>query len=337
MNRLDLALPMLLLPFLAGAQLAEEPSAADRVLSQLKADETPPKPIPWTSPEGPIVLHGDFFGDGRHLALVASDGTTLAQADKGQWRVLGSWEVLPAWVPAGEDPEELGYENVKPPEVPFVLRDLNDDGVPEILIAFENDGERIGYAIARKKGDALDLLDVSSASNEPRGMAGFLKIPAVLWNGKSWEPIDNFYRWPKDGALSEVGSFGKYSDPEKQGKAGIIAIRRLPEGVDQAFQIREEDGVAKVRVGIWNGGFEIRDAADFATVRSVVPEGGTRDFLHTCALLFERMTGVPGELGVTRLQSEGFKKARPTLKLEIEGSEEAKALLGENPPKAEKP
>lgn len=270
------------------------------------------------------------------MALVASDGTTLAQAGEGQWRVLGRWDVLPAWVPAGEDPEERGYEKVKPPEVPFVLRDLSGDGVPEILIAFDNDGERIGYAIARKKGDALDLMDVSSANNEPRGLAGFLKIPAVLWNGESWEPIDNFYRWSKEG-LAEVGSLGKYSATPDDPNPGFIAVRHLDDGVDQAFQIREQNGLAIVLSGAWNGGFEIKDATEFAKVRSVVLEGQSSDIRYTMALLFERMTGVPGELGVTRAQVEGFKKARPGLKLEIEGSEEAKGLLGEKPASGMKP
>lgn len=336
MKPIALVLPISLLPFLASAQLAEEPSAAHRVLSNLKANEIPAKPVSWISPQGPIVLHGDFFGDGRHLALVASDGTTLAQAGEGQWRVLGRWDVLPAWVPAGEDPEELGYEKVKPPEVPFVLRDLSGDGVPEILIAFDNDGERIGYAIARKKGDALDLLDVSSASNEPRGLAGFLKIPSVLWSGKSWDLIDNFYRWSNEG-LTEVGSLGKYSGSPDEGSLGFIAVRHLPDGSDQAFHIREQDGLAIVLSGTWNGGFEIKDATEFAKVRSIVPEGASSNILHTKALLFERMTGVPGELGVTRAESEGFKQARGGLKLEIEGSEEAKALFGEKPAPAGKP
>lgn len=309
--------------------MAEVPKALEvpvaiGVLADLPFEAVPPKPVPWTSPGGPVVLHGDLFGDGRHLALVASDGTTLALAGKDGWEILDRWEVLPAWVPAGEKAEDLGYEHCSPPEVPFVLKDLTGDGVPEVLVAFENDGYDIGYRILKKKGEGAELLKIGSESGEPRFEGGFMVVCSQDAGRRAEGSIDTFYRWTNDVAVA-VGSFGEDCfDPEK---VSLFAVRHLSDDTEQAFEIKEGEGVLLVNSGKLDG-FQLADARHFAVVREAGKEQAPELF-DVGPLFFQRITGVPGELCMEPDGREDFKKAAAGMKLEIEGSEDAKKLLGE--------
>lgn len=309
--------------------MAEVPRALEvpvaiGVIADLPTDALPPKPVPWTSPGGPIVLHGDLFKDGRHLALVASDGTTLALAGKNGWEIIDRWEILPAWVPAGEKAEDLGYEHSNPPEVPFVLKDLTGDGVPEALVAYENDGYDIGYRILKKKGEGAELLKIGSESGEPRFEGGFMVLCSQDAGRKAEGSIDTFYRWTNDAPVA-AGSFGEEcSDPDK---VSLFAVRHLPDGTEQAFEIKGGEGVLLVNSGQLEG-FQLVDSRHFAVVREAGKEQAPGLF-DVGALLFERITGVPAELCMEAENREDFKKAKAAMKLEIEGSEEAKKLLGE--------
>ena len=103
-KRIAVVLPLLCLPFAGMAEVprALEVPVAIGVLADLPTDAMPPKPVAWTSPTGPIVLHGDLFKDGRHLALVASDGTTLALA--------GKWNQIDVTKEPKVTPDDIGFD-----------------------------------------------------------------------------------------------------------------------------------------------------------------------------------------------------------------------------------
>ncbi len=332
------------LPILALAQESEDeeprkkPVPPLEVLANLKADEMPPEPLHWVSPQGVMVLHGDLFGDGRHLAV---DGSVLAVGGKKGWKVVSEWEgVLPAWVPADVKPEDAGY-HFTPPERPFVLKDVSGDKVPEILIAFSNDRWRQGYRIVKKKGEGAELLKVRSEQGEPRFDAGsgFMVLCSADWGRKAWGSVDTFYCWAK-GSPVEVGSYGNFcADSEHE---TVFVMRPLPNGTRQAFGIRLDEGKLVVQTGKF-GAFEIEDAKDYATVR----DAGDKENLisYGTTLLFERVTGIPGELRFGASPQEGapearerklYKEAKAAMKLEIEGTVEAKALLGGKKPEPKK-
>lgn len=330
MKKILIAFPILCLPFALPAQDEEEPkqpSAAGLVLSHLKADKVPAKPTAWTSPEGSIVLHGDLFGDGRHLALAASDGATFAKAESGTWKILDRWDVLPAWVPAGKKPEDLGYYHIDPPEVPFILRDLTGDKVPEILVSFNNDGYRLGYRIFIRKDEGVKLLDTFSQRGEPEVKAGLMVLRDVDWGRKSWGSIDTCYRWVDDApvAVAYFGGYGKDEDDSYQ----IVAKVRSGGG-HQSYKIIQENGTYRIQKGTWDGAYEFAELKDFAKV-TLHTDDADDAISYDDALLFEKLTGVSGEVCVSADQLDSFKTKRATARWEIEGSEEAKTLLGEKP------
>ncbi|WP_265594993.1 hypothetical protein [Haloferula sp. BvORR071] len=309
------------------------------ILAGLSAEKMPRKPEPWVSPKGPMVLHGDLFGDGRHLAV---EGSGLAVGDKKGWKVLSEWkDVFPAWVPEGKTPEEAGYQHIYPPSVPFVLKDVTGDKVPEILISFENDGWSLGYHILKKKGEGAELLEMRSERGEPRLEAGLMVVCTSDWGRKCWGSVDTFYRWTK-GVPVELGSFGEYcADPDHP---TLFVMRRLPDGSEQALGIESEGDKLVVKTGKFKA-WEIEDAKDFATVRDAADKEGPGLYKAT-ALLFERVTGIPGELCFEASREGGapeadlrkrHREAKAAMKLEIEGSPEAKALLGEKKPESAKP
>lgn len=331
-----LLLSALCLPFSVFAQEPEpgvpeeKPVSLLEILAGLSAAKMPPKPESWVSPKGPIVLHGDLFGDGRHLAV---EGSGLAVGDKKGWRILSEWKDLsPAWVPEGKKPEDAGYYHISPTSLPFVLKDLSGDKVPEILVAFNNDGYRIGYWIVKKKGEGAEPLEVYSHCGEPEFEAGLMKVCSADWGRKAWGSVDTFYRWTK-GVPVEVGSYGGYCrDADKE---TLFVMRHLPDGTEQAFGIELEGDKLVVKTGKF-GNWEIEDARDFAIVRDAADKTSP-GLENTSALLFERATGVPGELFFKASSDDTlpelnnrdlYKKFKSTVKLEIEGSPEAKALLG---------
>jgi hypothetical protein len=331
-KRIAIVLPLFFLPIAGTAQVpkAQEVPSAITALADLPPDELPPKPVPWTSPGGAMVLHGDFFADGRHLALAASDGTTLLEGSKDGWKILDRWEVLPAWVPKGEKPEDLGYDHCDPPEVPFVLKDLTGDGIPEALVAFENDGYQVGYAIAMKEESGVKLLDVRSESGEPELRQGYMAVPSAHSGRRAEWGSTTFYRWEKG---KPVAAAVCVDDARPNTGIRKIAVRLLPGGKQQAYEIVHEGGPWKIRSGEWDGGVGMSELKDFAKV-SFTPDpfagDGVEAFIAANALLFERLTGLPAAISVEDPdRKEDFAKFLPQLKIEAEGSDEAKKQLRE--------
>ena len=100
----------------------------------------------------------------------------------------------------------------------------------------------------------------------------------------------------------------------------------------------DEDGVWKVRSVTWTSGVEISDSREFATIRiETGPAGleGMNSSLAADALVFELISGVTGAVWkAEEVVGEGFDYAKESakLKVEIEGSDEAKEFLKRRPP-----
>jgi hypothetical protein len=170
--------------------------------------------------EARMSLVGDCFSDGRRLAVIevgqAHTSLALAVFDHGQWRLLTTWNVTPAWVPEGKTAEESGYFHISPPANPFQRIDLDGDGVPELLVAFNNDGYRLGYAIIKQdKGEPLPrLLEVFSGCALPQACAGYL-LTFTASGRKAWWGETNYYRWDKGLPVHVATWHDDAHDPEK--------------------------------------------------------------------------------------------------------------------------
>jgi hypothetical protein len=318
--------------------LAEEErewQTPQQVLAAIDAGKVPGKPQVWHSPLGSVVLHGDLFGDGRHLALVGTAGTSWAVAKDGAWEVAGRLDVEPVWVPPGKkttDEEYVRYYNCDPPEVPFVLKDLDGDRVSEVLVAFNNDGYGAGYAIARKDGNGINLLDLRSGRGEPDWIGEFLIVNTIDSGRKAWWSGDTYYKW-REGKPEPVVTWAEDCyDPEK---VRWIAVRHEAGGKDRAFEIAQIGDEWMVRSCRWKQGVETAEEKDFATIGITMgslkqDEVGTFDLKET--IVFEMVTGIPGSVLWRRAfaeKSEGFDyaKAVSTCQVKVEGGDEAKALL----------
>ncbi|MCW1886236.1 hypothetical protein OKA04_15975 [Luteolibacter flavescens] len=307
------------------------------VLAAIDPGKTPDTPTVWHSPRGPVVMHGDLFGDGRHLALVGTEGTSWAIAKDGAWEMAGGLDVPPAWVPPGkttQDPEYGQYYRCKPPQVPFVLKDLDGDRIPEVLVAFSNDGFSTGYAVARRKDSGIELTSISSQRGEPEWIGGYLVVTTSFWGGR-WSGFGNtYYKWKGDTAvkMAEWLELGGADKPER-----TIAVRHRDDGKGQAFEIVEEgNGSWNVRTCVLKGTDETEDEKDFARIRlTPIPEKPGHELQWNAApandaLVFELITGIPGEVmkfPYGKDENYDFRTAVASIRLEVEGSEEAKAIL----------
>lgn len=266
-----------------------------RALKSIKPEAIPKTPQSWQVPDGPVVLHGDFFGDGRHLALVGTSVTTLVAGGKEGWKVVSSHEVDPAWTPVGKEHEDAAHYNIGAPTMPFVLKDLNGDEVPEVLVAFNNDGYQRGYAIAKRKGNGIEFLTVQSDHGEPDFRHGYLVVSSNNFGRKAWWGGFSYYRW-KEGVLVPAAVWvDDAQDPEV---SRWIVVRCQGERGDRAFEVlMDEIDVWKVRSVRWTGGVEVTESKEFSTIRIDTGPAGLESMnsSHAAdALVFELISGGDG-------------------------------------------
>ena len=307
-----------------------------QALESIQPETIPKTPQSLQVPDGPVVLHGDLFGDGRHLALVGRSDTTLLAGDKSGWKTVSSHEVDPAWTPAGKEHEDAAHYNIGAPTMPFVLKDLNGDEVPEVLVAFNNYGYQLGHAIAKKKGNGIEFLKVQSDHGEPEFRHGYLVLSSNNFGRKAWWGGFTYCRWKEGVPVPAAVWVGDAQDPEV---SRWIVVRCQGEKGDRAFEVlMDKDGVWKVRSVTWTSGVEISDSREFATIRiETGPAGleGMNSSLAADALVFELISGVTGAVWkAEEIEGEGFDYARESakLKVEIEGSAEAKEFLKRRSP-----
>jgi hypothetical protein len=304
-----------------------------QVLASIEVGKTPKKPRAWQSPRGSVVLHGDFFGDGRHLALVGGAGTSWAVVKDGEWEVAGELDVEPAWVPEGKfrsDERFIRYYHCNPPEVPFVLKDLNGDNVPEVLVAF-NYGHRTGYTIARKEGQGIKLLDLYSTSGEPEWTGTYLVVTTWDSGRKAWGSEQTYYRWEEGVPVAVAAWQDDTRDPEK---LRSVAVRHEADGKDQRFDLlQNEDGSWSVRRLDSKGDGETKAEEEFARIVVKVDPAHELDsdaLRAEEAIIFELLTGIPATAMRNPYwggESFDFGKSASWIQVTVEGGDEAKTLL----------
>jgi hypothetical protein len=200
--------------------------------------------------------------------------------------------------------------------------------VPEVLVAFANDGFAVGYAIARKEGGGLKFLALRSERGEPEFIDGLMEVVTETSGRKAWWSGTTYYRW-QDGVPVALATWLDDSrDPEQP---RWVAVRHGREGKDRTFQIGHDGAGWVLREGRWKRGVEVADAAPFATVRfRHAGEDTPGAFLTELMVIFELTTGLPANLRVLpQGNREGFDfvKASAGLEFEVAGGEEARTLL----------
>ncbi|WP_395736980.1 hypothetical protein [Prosthecobacter sp.] len=152
--------------------------------------------------ESRAMVSGDLFADGRRLAVVESQGALALEVwEKGDWHLLELWNLDPVWIPAGKtlaDFPEYSHIVPEPPSTPFQMQDLDGDGVPELIVTFNDDGYRLGYAIIKQvRGEAVPtLLDVYSSRTPPQFLAG--RLLTYRDSGrKAWWGETEYWQWER--------------------------------------------------------------------------------------------------------------------------------------------
>jgi len=279
---------------------------------------------------GCLIFHGDLFGDGRHLALVAKGRETVAaEVHKTEWREIARWPVAAAWVAEGEKKEDKGYSFIDPPVCPFLLKDLDGDRVPELLIAFDDDGYKLGYRIVKKRRNAagLELLVISS-TGEPSYRDGYL-ITHMATGRKAWGGGDLYFRWFEDGLVFTAGSYEDCSDPER---SLSFYTRVLPDKSEETFCVRFDDSWQISRCG---SRVEPRHEKTFVNVRFVARTPGA-EWPHEAeeAFLFQKLTGLNWRLRIPRAgetQQEQLSKEFAKFHMDVRGEPEAVRIFNAMP------
>jgi len=276
----------------ADAKEGEAPEAVASLLADV------PKTLP-AMPQvrnfpGCLVFHGDLFGDGRHLAIVAKgDETAVAEVNKTEWREIARWPVAAAWVADGERAQDKGYSRINPPACPFILKNLDGDRIPELLIAFDDDGYQLGYRIVKKRQNATDLeLLIVSSTGEPSCRDGYL-ITHEATGRKAWGGGDLYFRWVEGTPVFTAESYENCSDPDR---LRAFYTRVLADKSEETFCARFDDGWRISRV---ESRVEPRNEKPFVSVHFVARNPGV-EWSHEAeeAFLFQKLTSLDWKLRI---------------------------------------
>ncbi|WP_395746157.1 hypothetical protein [Prosthecobacter sp.] len=198
-------------------------SAEDRQRAEQQAGDTLSKAAKTEGAQehaGRAILSGDLFADGRWLAVVESPaGLALLAWEHDAWHLLALWNLAPVWIPAGKTKNDFPeYVHILPdlPATPFQMKDLDGDAIPELIVTFNNDGYRLGYAIIKKgRGENVpQLLDVFSSLRPPQGRAGYL-LTFSDSGRKAWWGETDYYRWEKGLPVHAATWHDNCYDPDK--------------------------------------------------------------------------------------------------------------------------
>lgn len=300
----------------------------ESILSSIPAAPVPSQPelLHVAQPGRAVILHGDLFGDGRHLALVGSDNTTLAANQNGSWKILQTDEVRPAWVRPGKTAIEEGYSRSKPAANPFTLTDLDGDKVPELLVDTDDGGYHTGCSIARKNGTGMNFLEVVSIRKHPRIKAGLMQVVSETSGSKAWWNVDTYYRWMSGTPIPVA----RWADDSKNPEiVHWLAERMAKDGTSASYSIRlnpANDHEWLISRCKWKDGVETENEQDFATLTFTENDKNVEDFDRIEPVMFEALTNNPatafqfnrdtdpGDLKNIRVQVEGSEEAKKTLK-----------------------
>lgn len=300
----------------------------ESILSSVPAVPVPAQPelLHFAQPGRAVILHGDLFGDGRHLALVGSDHTTLAANSGGGWKILQTDEVRPAWVRPGKTAIEEGYSRSRPAANPFTLTDLDGDKVPELLVDTDDGGYHTGCSIARKNGKGMNFLEVVSIRKHPRIKEGLMQVVSETSGSKAWWDVDTYYRWMSGTPMPVARWADDSKDPET---VHWLAERVIKDGASASYSIRLNPAKGDewlVSRCTWKDGVEIENELAFAKLTFTENDKTLEDFDKIKPVMFEVLTGNPatafqfnrdadpGDLKHIRVQVDGSEEAKKTLK-----------------------
>ncbi|MCE9519488.1 MAG: hypothetical protein K8R87_08050 [Verrucomicrobia bacterium] len=315
-------------------------------------DKNPPNNL--VLPGERFVLWGDLFGDGHLWAIAQTKhavyGLAYLEWKSGQWQFREAWQATADWVPEGVKPSERDYFHITPPLVPFTLKDLNGDGIPEVLVSFNNDGYKLGYEIiqADSKASCLKLLDVYSGSGEPEYSDGYL-IGFDASGRKAWWGQNIYYKWIDghptkyatwtDGNVeeSDMGPTEFTVETTKESSRGVQSYRVLRDEDDEFNKFSDDlcKAVKAFRNGK-RGTVILKEEKPFAVLNFKWKKNGLE---HKEAngqaaaeelYFFETLTGLPWKAYGKTINGEKIETAKERqslLEVDVFGSPEAIKLL----------
>ena len=299
-------------------------------------DKNPPKNQ--VLPKERFVLWGDLFGDGHVWAITETKnhpyGAAYLEWENRRWQLRQIWDAQVDWIPEGAKPEDREYFHSSPPHVPFLLKDLNGDGVPEILISF-SDGYSIGYQIAEydAKKERITMLDVLSGDGEPEYADGYL-ITHHSSGRKAWWGENEYHIWKERRPVS-LAVWREASGETGEERFEVTVRKTMPTGPCSYVVVQNDEGAHVIS----------RDAKPFAVINFKWKEKHLEQRLaggQPAAeelYLFEKLTALPWKAYGKKINDEKLETAKEWQSLfdvEVTGTPEGIKLLSKSGGKRDK-
>lgn len=327
--------------------LKEETPAIKAVREHLTAALAGVKPAAEAVPqiaataEKGYLLWGDFFKTGTCFALYepkekdVENAATLALAEwkEGKWELRGLWKMPLSWMPREEDEGKWsGPEGYCDPQntvhMPFELKDLIADGVPEVIVS----GEKTKYHQAmyvmkfNKESHGLDLLTYSM--KKPEKVGKYLRLYDASGNKAIWQEW-TFMEW-NNNKLSKRAAW--YSESPYNNIDPAFDLVRVPDATGKMEEFHITIGSSEEETS-WS--YEVlKDDKPFAKVTAIWMPGKNQENaeLMVGAWLFEKLTGLPREdfperYGPETADREKLELLEKHANVRVEGNEEAMKRL----------
>ena len=273
-----------------------------------------------------FVIWGEIFRDGHIWAIAeAKSKTAYLEWIGNRWKFREAWDLTPCWLPEGALREDRGFFHITPTKQPFSIKPVGPDKSIALLIAFNNDGYRLGYEIAVPTRDKRNIkLVASSGDGEPDTAAGYL-ITHESSGRKSWWKQNIYHKWINDYPIqyltwtngnvneSDMGPTRFTIDTTPASPVGEKHYRVVqPEGSETTTVLMNEVEFAKIEFTWKHEKFLLSE-----------PSGGAAaEELY----FFEKLTGLPGKACGERINGvsiETAKRYQSKLEIKLSGTKEA--------------
>jgi len=197
---------------------------------------------------GEFVLWGDLFRTGGCFALTELSpqqsesgpaGFLFAEWTGHVWEPRQLWEIPLTWRPAGWKSSGDDYLPAAPASEPFILRDYNDDGHPEVIVAGEVDKYYQADYLLRFDPKSRGLVSLGCSYGPPVRRGPYVIFYSNSGRRAIYDDWD-FCQW-RGNELVTVASWHEEVPYNNIDPSFCEATLPRPDGTDEVIRVSETD------------------------------------------------------------------------------------------------
>jgi hypothetical protein len=283
-----------------------------------------------------FILYGNLFKTGTCFALcemvlqAENDEprmgylVALAEWTKSKWQIRGLWNIPVVWRPKGWKQNERIHDDylpVTPATEPFELKDLNGDGVPEVIVAGEVNKYFQEFYLLRFVPETHGLALLESSMGRPEHVGKYVRLYSNSGRRAIFEEYA-FMRWSGDKLILKAswhdetpynGIAPSFEEAEVADNDGTVKKYRITDAEDGTYSVtKNEKPYASLSIA-WN--------------KPPNEQMGENTDEIEKAWLFEKITGLPRNLYPWNERNKKHLCLEDLATVRVTGNEEAARMF----------